>query len=39
MYAKIADVAGVAGLTLFYREASDPSQPTIVLQPSFPSSS
>ena len=31
--------ADVAGLTLFYREAGDPSKPTIVLLHGFPSSS
>jgi len=31
--------AGVAGLRLFYREAGDPSKPTIVLLHGFPSSS
>src|SRR5258706_13269065 len=36
MYFKTADVAG---LTLFYREAGDPSKPTIVLLHGFPSSS
>src|SRR5215469_3956709 len=33
---KTADVAGV---TLFYREAGDPSQPTLLLLHGFPSSS
>jgi len=36
MYFKTADVAG---LRLFYREAGDPSKPTIVLLHGFPSSS
>jgi pimeloyl-ACP methyl ester carboxylesterase len=36
MYFKTADVAG---LKLFYREAGDPSKPTIVLLHGFPSSS
>ena len=36
MYSKTADVAG---LRLFYREAGDPSKPTIVLLHGFPSSS
>jgi pimeloyl-ACP methyl ester carboxylesterase len=36
MYVKTADVAG---LRLFYREAGDPSKPTIVLLHGFPSSS
>jgi pimeloyl-ACP methyl ester carboxylesterase len=36
MYFKTADVAG---LGLFYREAGDPSKPTIVLLHGFPSSS
>jgi pimeloyl-ACP methyl ester carboxylesterase len=36
MYFKTADVAG---LKLFYREAGEPSQPTIVLLHGFPSSS
>jgi pimeloyl-ACP methyl ester carboxylesterase len=36
MYFKMADVAG---LRLFYREAGEPSQPTIVLLHGFPSSS
>jgi pimeloyl-ACP methyl ester carboxylesterase len=36
MYFKTADVAG---LNLFYREAGDPSKPTIVLLHGFPSSS
>ena len=36
MYFKIGDVAG---LKLFYREAGDPSKPTIVLLHGFPSSS
>jgi pimeloyl-ACP methyl ester carboxylesterase len=36
MYFKTADVVG---LRLFYREAGDPSQPTIVLLHGFPSSS
>jgi pimeloyl-ACP methyl ester carboxylesterase len=36
MYFKTADVAGV---TVFYREAGDPSKPTIVLLHGFPSSS
>src|SRR6516225_5006281 len=36
MYFKAADVAG---LRLFYREAGDPSKPTIVLLHGFPSSS
>jgi pimeloyl-ACP methyl ester carboxylesterase len=36
MYFKTADVAG---LRVFYREAGDPSQPTIVLLHGFPSSS
>ncbi len=31
--------ADFAGLTLFYREAGDPSKPTIVLLHGFPSSS
>ena len=31
--------ADVAGLRLFYREAGDPSKPTIVLLHGFPSSS
>ena len=34
MYFKTADVAG---LRLFYREAGDPSKPTIVLLHGFPS--
>ncbi len=33
------DTADVAGLRLFYREAGDPSKPTIVLLHGFPSSS
>ena len=36
MYFKTADVAGIK---LFYREAGDPSKPTIVLLHGFPSSS
>lgn len=36
MYSKTADVAGVR---IFYREAGDPSKPTIVLLHGFPSSS
>jgi len=36
MYFKTADVAG---LRIFYREAGDPSTPTIVLLHGFPSSS
>ena len=36
MYFKTADVAG---LKVFYREAGDPSKPTIVLLHGFPSSS
>ena len=36
MYFKTADVAG---LRIFYREAGDPSKPTIVLLHGFPSSS
>jgi pimeloyl-ACP methyl ester carboxylesterase len=36
MHFKTADVAG---LRLFYREARDPSKPTIVLLHGFPSSS
>ena len=36
MYFKTAEVAG---LRIFYREAGDPSQPTIVLLHGFPSSS
>ncbi len=36
LYSKTADVAG---LRLFYREAGDPSKPTIVLLHGFPSSS
>jgi len=36
MYFKTADIAG---LKLFYREAGDPSKPTIVLLHGFPSSS
>src|SRR5260370_12508733 len=36
MYVKTADVAG---LRLFYREAGDPSKPTIILLHGFPSSS
>jgi pimeloyl-ACP methyl ester carboxylesterase len=33
------NTADVAGLRLFYREAGDPSKPTIVLLHGFPSSS
>ncbi len=33
------NTADVAGLRLFYREAGDPSKPTIILLHGFPSSS